>query len=57
MKRSMLFAIALSILSALSWWRASQGLAGWTEMSVIWSIGAVVFWVVHLRARRDQDAQ
>jgi hypothetical protein len=52
MKRSMLLAVALSILAALSWWRASQGLAGWTEMSIIWSIAAIVSWVLHWRASR-----
>lgn len=57
MKRPMLLATALSILGVLSWWRASQGLAGWTEMSVIWLIAAIVSWVIHWRARRQQGAR
>jgi hypothetical protein len=54
MKRSMLLAIALSVVALLSWWRASQGLVGWTEMSAVWSIIAIIAWVMHWRAHRKQ---
>ena len=48
----MLMAALLSIIALLSWWRASQGLSGWTEMSTLWSLAAVIAWVFYLRARR-----
>jgi hypothetical protein len=49
-----LTAVLLSVAALLSWWRASKGMAGWTEIAVVLSIGAVVSWVLYMRARRKQ---
>jgi hypothetical protein len=57
MKNKMLLAILLSIVAVLSMWRASQGRPGWAEMSVIWSIGALVTWIQFARTKGRQRAK
>ena len=47
-------AVLFTIMSALSWWRASQGRPGWKEMSIVWTIGAVVNWGLYFRAKRKR---
>ena len=49
---NLLASIIVSVTAALAWWRASQGLTGWTEISAVMTIGAVILWVFYLRARR-----
>ena len=49
-----LVSILISVTAALAWWRASQGLAGWREISVVVSAGAVISWVLCVRALRTQ---
>ena len=54
----LLVTAALLTLSALfSWWRASQGLAGWTEISVLWSVGAALSWISYMHNRRKESME
>jgi hypothetical protein len=59
-KKSMteLVSAALITLAALlSWWRASDGRPGWTEISIVWTVLTVILWISYLRTRRRERAQ